>query len=78
MSNCNRADAVSLIAVRSGEAPMPGVAVSMNDFGEDVFTPEVMQQYLSAEVIDSLRQTIHFGRPLDPALAGDVAQAMKS
>ena len=78
MSNCNRADAVSLIAVRSGEAPMPGAAVSMNDFGEDVFTPEVMQQYLSAEVIDALRQTIHFGRPLDPALAGDVAQAMKS
>ncbi len=78
MSNCNRANAVSLIAVRSGNAPMPGVAVSMNDFGEDVFTPEVMQQYLSSEVIDALRQTIHFGRPLDPAIAGDVAQAMKS
>ena len=77
MSNCNRADAVSLIAVRSGNPPMPGSAVSMNDFGEDVFTTEVMQQYLPSEVTDALVKTIHFGRPLDPALAGDIAKAMK-
>ena len=50
MSNSNRADAVNLIAVRSGNPPMPGCAVSMNDFGEDVFTPELMQQYLPAQV----------------------------
>ena len=77
MSNYNRANAVKEIAVRCGNAPMPGVAVSMNDFGEDVFTTEVMRQYLSGDVIDALLKTIHFGRPLDPTLAGDVASAMK-
>lgn len=77
MSNCNRADAVNLIAVRSGNPPMPGTAVAMNDFGEDVFTLEVMRQYLPCDVTDALLKTIHFGRPLDPAIAGDVAQAMK-
>ncbi|MBO5668387.1 MAG: glutamine synthetase III [Lentisphaeria bacterium] len=49
----------------------------MDDFGEDVFTPGVMQQYLPKDVTDALLKTIHFGRPLDPALAGDVASAMK-
>ena len=77
MSNSNRADAVNLIAVRGGTPPMPGTAVSMDDFGEDVFTPGVMQQYLPKDVTDALLKTIHFGRPLDPALAGDVASAMK-
>ncbi len=78
MSNSNRADAVNLIAVRSGNPPMPGCAVSMNDFGEDVFTPELMQQYLPAQVTAALMKTIHFGTPLDPALAGDIAEAMKT
>ncbi|MBE6356693.1 MAG: glutamine synthetase type III [Lentisphaerae bacterium] len=77
MSNCNRAQAVNLIAVRNGGAPMPGTPVSIADFGEDVFTPGVMQQYLPQDVTDALLETIHFGRPLDPALAGDVASAMK-
>ena len=77
MSNCNRADAVNLIAVRHGYPPMPGVKVSMDDFGEDVFTTGVMRQYLNDDVISALEKTINFGRPLDPALAGDIAEAMK-
>ena len=77
MSNCNRANAVSAVAVRCGSAPMPCAAVSIEDFGEDVFIPSVMQKYLSPEITAALLETINFGRPLDPALANDVAQAMK-
>ncbi len=78
MSNCNRAGAVNTVAMRQGSAPMPCAAVSIEDFGEDVFTPAVMQKYLSPEITAALLETINFGRPLDPALAGDVAQAMKN
>ena len=78
MNNCKRSDAVNIIAVRGGEAPMPAAAVSVDDFGEDVFTTSVMRRYLPENVIASLTETICFGRPLDPALAGDVAAAMKS
>ncbi|MBR7131651.1 MAG: glutamine synthetase III [Lentisphaeria bacterium] len=49
----------------------------MDDFGEDVFTTGVMRQYLNDDVISALEKTINFGRPLDPALAGDIAEAMK-
>ena len=62
MINCNRANAVSVIAVRSGNPPMPGTAASINDFGEDVFTMDIMQQYLPKDVTDALLDTINFGR----------------
>ena len=78
MNNSNRADAVNRIAVRNGYIPMPGTPVSMNDFASDVFTTDVMRQYLPGSVIDALEKTINFGRPLDPALAGDIALAMKN
>ena len=64
MGNCNRARAVSLVAMRHGEAPMPCAAASIADFGEDVFTPEVMRKYLPDPVTAALRETIDFGRPL--------------
>ncbi|MCI5779328.1 MAG: glutamine synthetase III [Lentisphaeria bacterium] len=77
MSNWNRAQAVSVVAMRHGGAPMPCAAAGVDDFGEDVFTPEVMQKYLPEAVTAALRETINFGRPLNPAWADEVAQAMK-
>ena len=77
MSNYNRAKTVNDVAKYRGSAPMPCAAVNIDDFGEDVFTAAVMRQYLAAEVVDALVETINFGRPLDPALAGDIAGAMK-
>ncbi|MBR2345144.1 MAG: glutamine synthetase III [Lentisphaeria bacterium] len=77
MNNCNRFYAVSSVAKCSGSAPMPCAPVSVDDFGEDVFTPGIMCRYLAPEVTNALLETINFGRPLDPALADDVALAMK-
>jgi len=77
MSN-NRAKAVENIAARKGLFPMPCAAASIADFGEDVFTPDVMQNYLPESVMDNLLGTINFGRPLDADIAGEVASAMKT
>mgnify|MGYP000044110482 FL=1 len=46
-------------------------------FGCRTFTGDVMLQHLSAEVFESLQETINKGKPLDPAIANSVADAMK-
>ena len=46
-------------------------------FGESVFNLQVMQEKLPKEVFKSLKKTIDEGRPLDPTIAGVVANAMK-
>ena len=72
-----RARAVEVIAARGGMLPKPCSAVSVDDFGEDVFTLEAMRAYLPQEVTDALVATVNYGSPLDPAIACDVAHAMK-
>lgn len=52
--------------------------VDTSDYGCDVFNAEVMRDYLPKETCCKLLQTIEKGKPLDPAIAGDVAHAMKN
>ncbi|MDP7008292.1 MAG: glutamine synthetase III [Phycisphaerales bacterium] len=46
-------------------------------FGCRTFTGNVMLEFLSTEVFESLQETIRKGKPLDPAIANNVAAAMK-
>jgi glutamine synthetase len=46
-------------------------------FGANVFTHAVMRERLPKDVYKSLRKTIEGEQPLDPALAGVIANAMK-
>lgn len=46
-------------------------------FGLDVFSPRVMRKRLPKEIYKSLMETIEFGEPLDPQVAGVVAATMK-
>ena len=76
-SNDRRSNAVEHIASRPGYLPMGCVEASVGEFGEDVFTLEAMRSYLPTAVTDALQATIEFCRPLDPQIAGSVAEAMK-
>jgi len=46
-------------------------------FGSLVFNDKVQKEYLSKDVLKKLRATTMKGEPLDPAIADQVAQAMK-
>jgi glutamine synthetase len=46
-------------------------------FGENVFSPAVQRQRLSPVAFKHLQETLDSGLPLDPALADEVASAMK-
>jgi len=46
-------------------------------FGENVFSPAVQRQRLSPVSFKRLQETLDSGQPLDPALADEVAAAMK-
>ncbi len=47
-------------------------------FGENVFSPKIMRQYLSSDTWESLRRTAKEGAPFDPAITDEVACAMKT
>jgi len=47
-------------------------------YGENVFSLSTMRDYLSEEAYRSLRATIKEGRSLDPKIADEVAEAMKT
>jgi len=47
-------------------------------YGENVFNLKTMRNYLSEKAFNSLRATIKEGRSLDPAIADEVAEAMKN
>ena len=46
-------------------------------FGCRTFTGDVMLRHLATDVFESLQETIRKGKPLDPAIANSVADAMK-
>ena len=46
-------------------------------FGENVFSPEVQKDRLSKDTFKQLQETLATGAALDPALADEVAEAMK-
>lgn len=77
MSNLNRIHAVNSVAERTVAPPMAAKEFSIGFYGEDVFNAEVIRRYLPKSVAEKLLSTINEGAPLDPAIAGDVAHAMK-
>ena len=77
MSNNNRIYAINTVASRPVPEPAPSRSVDISFYGEDVFNGEAIRQYLPKETAEKLLLTITEGAPLDPAIAGDVAHAMK-
>ncbi len=77
MSNLNRVNAVNAVANLKGTVPMAAQVAGAENYGEDVFNEDVMREYLPKDTCAKLLDTIHNGAPLDPAIAGDVAHAMK-
>ena len=77
MNNLNRIHAVNTVAALRAPAPEPAVEVNMSNYGEDVFGPDAMREYLPKATAEKLLATINNGAPLDPAIAADIAHAMK-
>ena len=67
-------DSVAGLHTPSGVAAAP---VDMSYFGEDVFDDVAMRKYLPEAVAEKLLATVNDGVALDPAIAADVAHAMK-
>jgi glutamine synthetase len=61
------------VSLGQADLTQPGATV----FGENVFSPAVQRQRLPASVFARLQETLEAGELLDPALADDVAAAMK-
>ena len=77
MSNFNRAEAVHTVADLRDPVAAPVAPVCLDFYGEDVFSADVMKEYLPKTTAEKLLATINNGAPLDPQIAGDVAHAMK-
>ena len=77
MSYFNRSAAVDAVANIVPPPQAPAAPASIDFFAEDVFNAAAMRRYLSAPVCEKLLATIQNSEPLDPEIAGDVAQAMK-
>ena len=57
---------------------MDGKADLVEVFGENVFSIKTMRSYLAEKAHSSLAATIRSGRSLDPSIADEVADAMKT
>ena len=77
MRNLNRQNAIRDISTSKSPIVPDSVQTGIADYGCDVFNAEVMRDYLPNETCSKLLQTIEKGKPLNPAIAGDVAHAMK-
>ena len=77
MSSSSRSEAVKTVASLVVPPPREAVPAELQDYGSDVFDAEVMQKFLPKEICGKLQGTIERGEALDPAIAGDVAHAMK-
>ncbi|MFA6931377.1 MAG: glutamine synthetase III [Lentisphaeria bacterium] len=77
MSNLSRGEAINAIAERPLGSPLPAQPASIDFYGEDVFHANAILQYLPIVTANKLLATINEGLPLDPAISGDVAHAMK-
>lgn len=72
-----RSSAIDSVAKRCTPAGVEASPVDMSRFSEDVFNEAAMNKYLSESVAAKLLATVNDGAALDPAIAGDVAHAMK-
>jgi glutamine synthetase len=66
------------IAKRGAPESAKAEPFELDFYGEDVFTTQVMKKYLPKAVAEKLLSTLNDGIPLDPAIAGDIAHAMKT
>ena len=78
MSNLNRSAAIDAVANIVPPPQAPAATASLDFFAEDVFNADAMRRYLKDPVCAKLLATIQNSEPLDPEIAGDVAQAMKA
>ena len=67
-------DSVAKLHTPAGVGVSP---VDMSHFSEDVFNACAMRKYLPEAVAEKLLATVNDGAALDPAIAADVAHAMK-
>ena len=77
MNNDNRLFALNAIACASVPGSAPAVPEGIDYYGEDVFSISVMREFMPADSAGKLAATIENGKPLDPEIADDVANAMK-
>jgi glutamine synthetase len=77
MSYFNRSAAVDAVANIVPPPQAPAAPASLDFFAEDVFNADAMRRYLAAPICAKLLATIQNSEPLDPEIAGDVAQGMK-
>ena len=77
MSSTNRTAAVNAVAGLAAPAPASAAPADVRYYGEDVFNAAAMREYLPQATCAKLLATIERGEALDPAIAGDVAHAMK-
>ncbi len=77
MNNITRTQAIGVIAGREDKDQAVGVPNIDSYYGEDVFSVDVMKEYLPKDVAQHLIATIEDGDPINPAIAADVAHAMK-
>jgi len=78
MSSDMRKQAVAAIAAEAGVSKAQKNVDVQEIYGCDVFGLKAMKDYLPKAVYKKLQSTIQNGTPLDPAIADDVANAMKS
>lgn len=64
--------------IMSGLADVKGVQTVESLYGKDVFSLKVMKSYLSEKAFKSISTTINEGGKLDPGIADEVAEAMKT
>ncbi|MBE6380446.1 MAG: glutamine synthetase type III [Lentisphaerae bacterium] len=72
-----RSGAVDSVAKLHSSAGVAAAPVDMSYYSEDVFNDRAMRKYLPDAVANKLLATVNDGAALDPAIAGDVAHAMK-
>ncbi len=78
MSNCSRRHAINAVASSIVPPPCQGKQFDLDFYGDDVFNTAAICRYLPKNTAAKLLATIRDGQPLDPAIAGDVAHAMKT
>jgi glutamine synthetase len=72
-----RAKALEIIQNRVPKAPVAPEALPSGIFGENVFTNDVMRNYLSEDVYQAFLATVRDGETLAKGIADKVAQGMK-
>lgn len=77
MSDSTRTQAINAIAALPASGISESAPVTIDYYGADVFSTDVMKRHLPKDTAKALLATIQDGLPLDADIAADVAHAMK-